>query len=151
MALSRKYIAIEYDEITQHRLRNWCYNNEIDISQSYSGNSKNPLNFRFHTTLIYSVNEIKLENKIVNLGKSYKVDAIELAYVTDNIPIIKIESKDIRELIQYYKIVHEITHSYNDHLLHISISYNSDKDLSDLMLPTFNLSFDKLIIEDIDE
>ena len=150
MSISRKYIGVEYDEITQYRLRNWCYNNGFDIEHSYSGKNINPLNFRFHTTLIYSVNQLSFKNQVIYFNKSHSVIANDLIYITDNIPVIKIESNYLRDTIKHYENL-GAQHSYDDNLMHISLSYYTNKDISHIQLPDFNLLFNKLYIEDIDE
>lgn len=153
--LSRKYIAIIYDDETQKKLRKWCQDNGFDLTKSYSGNDQKAEDFQFHTTVIYSTNKSLLENNphaSIEKTPVYPKD-FKLLDENHDIPVLRLNySEEIRNLRSYYEGL-GLKDAWPDYKPHISLSYVRDPnyDLKKLRLPTFTMTFEALKIEDIKE
>lgn len=155
--MKRKYIKLIYDDVTQKKLRQWCYEKGFDITQSYSGRNLSPEEFEFHTTIFYSSNESSLSNKTVYLDKNqtvYRSEIDSFALLGDDfdIPVIKLKNSGVISVLRELYESIGLEDEYDEYIPHISISYVRSQYYSkDIELPKFPLVFDKLRIEDIEE
>jgi len=150
--LSRKYVAITYDDKTQEKLRDWCAENRFDLSKSYNGEDQDPSDFEFHTTVFYSENEINMENQVLPLthGEAFPVK-FKLIGENKDIPVLLVSSSDLNDIRDEYER-RGLQDKWPDFLPHVSLSYvRKDYDLKGLKLPEFRMKFGELKIEDIDE
>ena len=153
MSYTRKYVSVIYDDSTQKDLRKWAISNNIDLTTKYSGVSQDVEDFEFHTTIYYSLNPIYMTNRVSKLlsSKAFFEGFDFLGYEND-IPVMKIENigviSQIREFFSGYGIVEEWP-SFNPH---ISLSYaRQNINLDALTEPKFDLIFDRVVVEDIEE
>lgn len=149
--MKRKYVAVNYDIETQKNLRNWCKENGYDLAIDYNGNIKDPNDFVFHTTIIYSKNEFDgIHNSIIDI-KKIEVKPIKFDLFGDNkdIPVLLVESE---ELIQVHKWLESIglQDYWSEFCPHISLSYAKNTGI-DKSLPNFKLYYDTIVIEDLDD
>lgn len=149
--MKRKYIAVIYDEATQINLRKWCAENDFDLSISYSGNHKEPSDFEFHTTIIYSENAVdNIINDVINVNKTY-IDAIGFDLFGENadIPVLLVKSESLNAIRKCYENIGLVDY-WPIFSPHISLTYAKNINV-DKLLPTFSLSYDKIVIEDLEE
>lgn len=152
----KKYIAVIYDNETQLRLRQWCAENHIDLTYSYSGQKQPAEAFEFHTTIFYSINDSDpmLPNGINKTPQSPVTPiGFEVLGEQRRIPVIYLESSGyVQHLRQHFSSL-GFEDKWDDYQPHISLSYSPDNDvdIDHLILPRFPLIFDKLEISDIDE
>lgn len=150
--MNKKYISIVYDSITQMLLREWCAANDFDLSFKYSGARQDSSVYEFHTTIIYSKNVSDIPDSVFELP-ARKVTPIGFDILGEQreIPVLLLEEKSLLSIKSYYESL-GLIHFYPDFKPHISLSYEDKKySLSNLKLPEFELFFDKLIVEDINE
>jgi hypothetical protein len=153
---SKKYTCVVYDKKTQELLKNWCIENGFDISVNWKGEPKE--NFEFHTSIIYSKNEVELEDSRFDFSdwhpKHRTVTPIGFKYLTntitgkDEIPVMLIKSEAIDSFYLYETGVTGLIHSYDKLIPHITLSYVY-KDIKDLKLPDFDIVFDNYVIESL--
>ena len=150
--LSRKYVAVVYDDETQVKLREWCIENGFDLTETYDGKDQDPSEFEFHSTVFYSENEIKMKNELLPLthGEAFPVK-FKLLGENNDIPVLLVSSPDLNDIRDEYKN-QGLKDKWPDFLPHISLSYvRKDYDLKGLKLPEFRMKFGELKIEDINE
>jgi len=149
--LSRKYVCVKYNAATQKKLRDWCQDNDFNLAVGFKGREQNPEDFTFHTTIFYSENRLDLAPTKKDSSGSVKVVGIKLLGEDSDIPVLGIQSDDIQKLRKEYDDL-GLKDKWPDYIPHISVSYERKQyDLSKIQLPTFNLIFDELVIEDIQE
>jgi 2'-5' RNA ligase len=151
--LSRKYVAVQYDEESQKKLRDWAELNGFDLSVNYNGEPQDPKEFDFHTTIFYSTNEVNMNNK------SDRIDPTEVTIIgikflgeEEDIPVLTISLSDgIKNLRTYYENL-GLKDQWASYQPHISLSYAKNKlDVSKIKLPNFQPIFDKIVVKEIEE
>lgn len=152
--MSKKYIAVLYDNQTQEKLREWCIQNGFDLSCNYSGEAQDPNDFDFHTTVFYSTNEADPRRH----DGEYKVEQSRVTPVgfkmlgeQQNVPVIQLAVTGyLKHLRDHFKRL-GFEDKWDDYIPHISVSYAVDRpvDISSIELPTFPIFFDKLVVRDI--
>jgi len=149
--LTRKNVCVVYDQTTQTNLRAWCEKNNFDLTVKYKGEKQKAEDFEFHTTLIYSENKLNLENVREEISGSSTCVGIDLLGENKDIPVIKIKSSSLLILRAKYEKI-GLKDKWPEYLPHISISYDKKQyDLSKIVLPSFDLTYDVLKIEDVDD
>jgi hypothetical protein len=153
MSYTRKYVSVIYDDNTQKALREWAISNNLDLTTRYSGTSQKVEDFEVHTTIYYSLNHIHMINRVSKLLPSEAFfEGFDFLGYENDIPVMKIENigviSQIREFFSGYGIVEEWP-SFNPH---ISLSYARQQiNLDTLTKPKFDLIFDRVVVEDIEE
>ena len=152
--LTTKYIAVQYDEATQKKLREWAKSNGFDLTVNYDGTSQPEEDFDFHTTIFFTTTKHDLKNetkKLVSPGQAKVVDIMMLG-VNNDIPVLKIESSDILDIRKQYEEQYGMKDAWPEYKPHVSLSYSKDTpDVSSITLPDFTLTFDKLKIDDAED
>ena len=150
----RKYVAVQYDEESQKKLREWAKENGFDLTAKYDGEKQNEKDFDFHTTIFYTSNEMEdlPEEPEYKLIESYSVTPMgfDLLGEEKNIPVIKLAPEGmIVDLRKTYEKI-GMKDQWPEYLPHISLSYvRKSYDLSGLTLPTFPITFNRVKVEDI--
>jgi hypothetical protein len=151
-AAKRKYVAVQYDEDTQRKLRKWAEDNGFDLSTKYDGTKQDPKEFDFHTTIFFTATEHNLPNhmKTIAPSGSAKVVDIMMLGVDNNIPSLKIESPMVSQLRKHYEDTYGMKDDWPTYKPHVSVSYSKEDlpDLSKVKLPTFELTFNQIKIDD---
>lgn len=150
--MSRKYVAVNYDSDTQKNLRDWCHQNGFDLTVSYSGEIKKPEDFVFHTTIFYTSNDVgdvdaefpeKMKRKTKAVG-------FELFGKDKNVPVLIVEKTAGLNLLRTWYEDLGFQDEWPDWKPHISISYAPTLPIIEhLSLPTFDLVYDVVHVEDI--
>ena len=144
---SRKYICVVYDTDTQTNLLNWSLEQGFDMTLNYEGN-KTETPFEFHTTIMYSKNRMYLDDGIYEIGP-HTAEIIGPKILFPGIKTFEIKSKFIDDLHTVYNSV-GLQHTYSDFIPHISLTYDRCTTFAeDVILPSFPLVFDRLVIEDL--
>lgn len=152
---SRKYVAVIYDDETQKNLREFYQNNGVDLTVSYNGNPQAAEEFEFHTTIFYSttLHDKSWVGSYELAGGSAIPIGYELFGLDKNVPVLKVDRSGV---ISYLRTVmsriHDMEDAWPEYKPHISISYNKDQipDIANLPIPTFPLTFNKYVIENIE-
>lgn len=154
LPLTKKYISVIYDDATQENLRNYCIEHGFDLSKTYGDETQDITDFEFHTTIFYTITEHKLKNEISSYETSqvYPVK-FELLGENKDIPVLIVESEILDNIRYKYETDYNMKDKWQDFKPHISLSYNRENipDVEKLPLPDFELVFDKLKIEDLNE
>ena len=148
-----KYVAVQYDEATQKKLREWAIKNGFDLTKTHDGDDQSAKDFDFHTTKFFSTSEHDIKNEVIDLGESEtgtaKIVGIELFGVDSNIPVLKIESLDIYGIRKYYENRYNMKDAWPEYKPHVSLSYSTNlPDMSKVKPPKFLLTFDSIKIAD---
>lgn len=147
----RKYVSVIYDSVTQFKLREYCMYNRFDLTKDYNGNSIQPTDFQFHTTIFFTVTRHKqINNNIISTGPQYVYPyGFEILGQQNNIPTVRVHSEYLDMIRKDFANV-GMKDSWDGFKPHITLSYNYDNNTirSDLKLPEFPLIFDRIVIKD---
>jgi hypothetical protein len=147
----KKYVAVQYDVLTQNRLQKWSEDNGFDLSIDYEGNRQNPKDFDFHTTIFYTTSMHHIPNYMKNIAPSgsAKVVDIMMLGVNNDIPVLKIESPMILQLRKHYAEVYDMRDEWPEYKPHVSVSYSKIlPNMSKVRLPDFELTFNRVKVAD---
>lgn len=151
--LSRKFVSIYYDEETSDKLREYCYENGIDLTKDFDDSNQAPEEFDFHTTIFFSSNESSIPESNQRLNESIVFpDHFEMLGLEKNILVLKVKSATIRGLRTYYEEL-GLEDTWPLYKPHVTLSYNKEikYDLTRLEIPKFELVFNRLVVKDIKE
>lgn len=153
MSYTRKYVSVIYDENTQANLRNWALSNKLDLTKKYNGELQKVENFEFHTTIYYSINPIYMTNRVSHLYPSEAFfDYFDLFGDEKDIPVIRLQNVGVISQIREFFSGYDMKEYRPAFVPHISLSYAKQKvDLNSLTKPNFDLIFDRVMVEDIEE
>jgi len=151
------YIACYPDKITKDRIK-YFVKEKLKLKTSHDD---------YHMTLIYSSKECKETIKIVS---SDKIVASPKEYdlfpnSTDKTGksfalVLKLESKTAKKLHDYLMKNYKLKYDYDEYIPHLTLTYDIDAadddfknklESKEIPLPDFNLVFDKVKIEEINE
>ncbi len=150
--MPRKYIAVQYDNTTSKKLRNWASANGFDLSAKFSGEKQDPKEFDFHTTVFYSSNEANLEDGLYTVQKTpVEIVGFDMLGVEKNVPVLKVTGLDLLLIRKFYAEKYKLVDEWPEYKPHVSLSYATDNlpDTDSLLLPDFVLYYDKVKIRDI--
>jgi len=153
-APTKKYVAVQYDEATQRKLRAWAQDNGFDLTTKYDGTKQDAKDFDFHTTIFFTTTEHQIPNhvKVIAPSASAKVVDIMMLGVNNDIPVLKIESPMVLRLRKHYAEVYGMEDQWPEYKPHVSVSYSKDlPDMSKVKLPTFELTFNEIKVDDAAE
>jgi hypothetical protein len=142
-----------YDENTQVNLRNWALSNKIDLTKKYNGELQKVEDFEFHTKIYYSINSIYMTNRVSRIYPSGAFfDYFDLFGNEKDIPVIRLQNMDAISQMREFFSGYDMKEDWPVFAPHISLSYARQKiDLDSLTKPNFDLIFDRVIVEDIEE
>lgn len=150
-APSKKYVAVQYDEATQRKLRTWAKENGFDLTTKYDGTKQNEEDFDFHTTIFFTTTEHDIPNhtRTIAPGGSAKVVDIMMLGVNNDIPVLKIESPMVSRIRKHYEDTYSMKDAWPEYKPHVSISYSKElPDTKNIKLPTFELTFNQIKVDD---
>ena len=150
-APTQKYVAVQYDEATQRKLRAWAEENGFDLSTKYDGTKQDPKDFDFHTTIFFTttLHQIPNHTKVIAPGGSAKVVDIMMLGVNNDIPVLKIESPMVARIRKHYEDTYGMKDQWDEYKPHVSVSYSKDlPDMDKVKLPTFELTFNEIKVDD---
>jgi 2'-5' RNA ligase len=149
----RKYVAVEYDDESQKKLREWALDNGFDLTAKFNGEKQEPEDFDFHTTIFYTTNEVPLRNRVMPQSSSEVIiTGIKFLGEDEDIPVLSVSLsgaiKDIREHFERLGLEDK----WPSYQPHISLSYAKKRvDTDKIVLPNFRPKFDRIVIKDIEE
>lgn len=149
-----KYVAVQYDEATQRKLRAWAKENGFDLETKYDGSKQDESDFDFHTTIFFTTSKHDLPNhkKVIAPSGTAKVVDIMMLGVNNDIPVLKIESPTVLRLRKHYAETYGMQDQWPEYKPHVSISYSKDlPDMDKVKLPTFELTFNEIKVDDGNE
>jgi len=149
----RKYVAVQYDDESQKKLREWAINNGFDLGIKYNGEEQDPEDFDFHTTIFFTTNEVLLRNQeIEQTPTEVIVTGIKFLGENEDIPVLSVSmSGGIEQLRKYYEDL-GLKDQWPSYQPHISLSYAKKQvDTTDMKLPDFRPKFDRIVIKDIED
>lgn len=152
--MAKKYVAVIYDNATQQKLREWATNNGFDLGYGYGGEPKDPSEFEFHTTVFFTSNDIDHYEPPYKLIEAHRVVPIGFAMLglDKDIPVLKVEpSGALAMLRQRYESL-GYQDQWEQYIPHISLSYAKQPvDTSNMAVPDFPMTFDRVKVEDLME
>lgn len=153
MSYTRKYVSVIYDENTQINLRNWVGYNNLNLTKKYNGELQKVEDFKFHTTVYYSTNPIYMTNRVSNLYPSEAFfDYFDLFGDEKDIPVMRLQNVGTISQIREFFSGYDMKEERPIFAPHISLSYAKQKvELNAINKPNFDLIFDRVIVEDIEE
>lgn len=154
--MTKKYVAIIYDDATQNNLRKWATQSGFDLGYGYGGEPKDPSEYEFHTTVFYTSNDVdhKEQEPGYNLIETHEVRpvAFDTLGMEKNIPVIKVEPTGALGMLRKKYEALGYQDQWDNYVPHISLSYaRKPVDLSLRKLPTFPLTFSYVKVEDLME
>lgn len=148
----KKYVAVQYDNDTQNRMRKWATENGFDLTKSFDGSDQDAKDFDFHTTIFFTTTEHSIPNhtKTIAPSGSAKAVGIEFLGINHDVPVLKIQSTMILRLRKHYAETYGMKDQWPEYKPHVSLSYNREQlpDLSSIALPTFELTFNQIKVDD---
>jgi hypothetical protein len=125
-------------------LEEYCKKNNIPVIGDY------------HCTIIYSKKphsgDIKEKTDID--VKAKPKEFVRFDNPDENIYALalKLDSKDLFDLHNYFMKKYDFVYDYDEYIAHVTLSYKAkDIDYKNLEVPNFDITFDKLNIEGLDE
>lgn len=153
---ARKCVLAECSDQTQLYLMDWCMQHGFDLTKSYSGDEINPLDFGFHTTVMFSTSSHCLPNINMEIGE-FDLQPVKFSVLGENTPVLEVFSPKLLQLRDVYENQHDMKSSYPDYKPHISLSYNWSGSVEDFTRMPFpgglgeRLTVDRLVMSDIKE
>lgn len=149
----KKFICLEFSYQTQQNLTKWATEAGFNLSKDYNGNPVS--DFGFHVTVICSNNgpsaplpngEMWLQNPIDFVPLNFQVLGIDR-----QIPVLVLtKTPGLLKIRQQFQDLYGLTDKFPDYKPHVSLSYawNGSPKLTQVRLPNFPLTVDKIKIED---
>lgn len=144
--MRRIYAAIYYDHKSSKLLREWCMDHGFDLTKDYDGNTIEPKEFAFHTTIFLSTNKVDMsdQNKRV-YGRSYATD-YELLGKNKDVPVLRITSPELDWFYNHFSSM-GLQSSFSTFKPHVTLSYSSGVIAQPSEIPSFPLDFGRLVVK----
>lgn len=153
--ISKKYVAIQFTEETNNKLKKYAIDNGFDLSVDYEGNTTDD-DFDFHTTVFYTNNMVDLEDgKKEAPSITAKVKSLAMLGKDNDVPVLLLDDGFLPIRKEYEK--KGLKDEWPSWKPHISLTYSKDNipDISKMKLPTFPIvaEYIKVVTQDenIDE
>lgn len=148
------FVCLNPTSRTQRRLRQYCLDNKIDISNNHKGQPIDPMKYHFHITIAYSQSPIK--TNIENNGQ-YKIepvivefDGFEYLGENEDIPVMRVRSRDLNTIYDFFIDIVGYDSKFSNYKPHISLGYQNFGVFS-LPKPNFPLIFDTIYMKTSEE
>lgn len=146
----KKYIAVNYDDETQKKMREFCDEHGFDISIKYDGEKQDPDKFIFHSTIWYTESEHGFNNGT----KERQIEATPKSFAlfgeNEDILVIEVESDELTKLHEHLKKRYSMEGKWPDYKPHVTICGGWENGLPST-LPDFNLTGNEIVIESQDD
>jgi 2'-5' RNA ligase len=136
-----KYIEVQYDAVTQSYLRQYCIDNDFDLTIRFNGRYQPTLAFDFHSTVWYTTNAVLMDNvtQTININ-----DIVPKGFALfgpgENILVLEIESEQLNSIRDTIGAQYALEDEWPDYRPHITLSYRYlDSDLPKVDLPDGNM------------
>lgn len=152
----RKYISVSMEPGSASQFASWLKDNGIVPTVDYDGNPLTaPLDY--HITIYHSTNRVLLTNRTEHIDASLKSPVkvtplgFEMFGYEKNIPVLIVEPGlllAVRDTLHAMTGIHDMWPEWK---AHITLSYDKVPVELPSELPTFDLLFDCITIQDIDD
>lgn len=147
--MREKYIAVQYNERTSRDLRNWAQMHGFQLDVGFSGEPQQPSDFDFHTTVFFSNSKHIMANGTWSvIPSAARPIGFELLGPNKDVPVLRVESRTLNWLRNYYEKKEKMTDEWPDYKAHISLSYKRNPNYQAPPMPDFPLVYDRLVIKD---
>ena len=147
---NKKFIALEVEEKSQRKLRQWCNDNNLNISKNYAQENIDPKDFYFHITLFYSNNKKYVQNGAFNIEPiKLTFSGIELLGPEHNIPTMLVHVTDeLKNLRTVYEAA-GLKDDWPEWKPHLTISYSwaGKPEIKTIDLPDFDVIVNRIIVK----
>lgn len=145
---NKKYVSVQFTEETNANLHQFCEDNGFDISHDYDGNEISSFDFKFHTTVINSINKVILPNGEFEIPL-FKLEPVkfELLGFNHDIPVLRVKSDMLSAYRKQYEDSAKLKDKWDMYKPHVSMSYKY-KNIKGLKIPSFDIIVSRLIVED---
>lgn len=148
----KKYVALNFTDTTSRMLRMWCIANGFDLTVKFNGDTIDPNQFDFHTTIFFSdtVHTTKPGTMTIKPFE-VKVKGFDMLGVEKNVPVMLVDLDNTPELRTYRDFFERQGYkdSWPEYKPHISLSYAKDRtSLEGVELPMFQIIANTIQIED---
>ena len=160
VATTRIVITLDADAETDAKLRDWCAAWGFDLAAGYGGADRDPAAFKFHLTLVASVNEIAASLADVTLALATPITvpeprALAALGADGDTPVLTVVDADGLLLALRDMFIAElgIEPTFADFKPHVSLSYRWDGVSPSLDEPVPDmgpLTFDRLTLAPLD-
>jgi hypothetical protein len=136
---TKKYIEVQYNPVTQGYLREYCLDNDFDLSTRFDGTDQTAQAFDFHTTVWYTSNSVVMPTYSQDIAINDIVpNGFALFGPDENILVLEIDSAEIRAMRDMLGDKYGLEDEWPDYRPHITLSYAFSGDLPTVDLPDGN-------------
>jgi hypothetical protein len=133
---TKKYIEVQYSDVTQGYLREYCLDNEFDLSTRFNGDDQPVQAFDFHTTVWYTSNSVVMPNYSQDIDiNDIEPKGFALFGPDENILVLEIDSEQIRSIRDKLGDEYGLEDEWPDYRAHITLSYSFSGELPTVDLP----------------
>lgn len=145
----KKYIEVQYSDESQNFLRNFCQENDFDLTTKFNGGTQAPEDFDFHSTVWFTTSEHDLHNTAHNISiEDFEAVQYSLFGPDENILVLEVTSDHLSGVRNMFGEKYDMTDEWPDYKPHITLSYSFNGDIPDIPLPDLSsLVADKLSIK----
>lgn len=150
----RRFVSLQADYTTRNALRDWAVKSGFDLEWSHGGWPQHSDHFDFHVTVIYTANAVGLDVGARSLNPLHlKPAAFGGLGENGETPVLLLEASEKLTAIRDLFLSLGCEPTYLDFAPHLSLSYrwNGSPALASLTLPDFPLTFDWLVISEVEE
>jgi len=150
----KKYVCLQFNEATQNNFREFCHENNLDLTTSFSGAKQTETEFDFHITVWFSTNEptrpLYNGDIIIPPIKTFiKPIGYDVFGENKNCLVLKLyKSKSLLEIRDYYFRNYGLVDKFPEYAPHVTLTYAYNGNIP-TSLPDFPLLVDRIQIKDI--
>jgi hypothetical protein len=120
----KKYIEIQYSPTAQGYLREYCIDNDFNLSTRFNGDDQPVQAFDFHSTVWFTTNSVVMSN----YSQDVEINDIEpkgfaLFGPDENILVLEIDSAEIRSIRDTLGEQYGLEDEWPEYRPHITLSY----------------------------
>ena len=142
---NKKYIEIQYDAVTQGYLRQYCIDNDFDLTSRYDGSKQPTLAFDFHSTVWYTTNSVLMNNSTQTININDIVPkGFSLFGPQENNLVMDIESEQLNSIRDTLGAQYALEDEWPTYRPHITLSYR----YTGSNLPQIDLPDSEFIVAD---
>lgn len=132
----KKYIEVQYSPVSQGYLREYCSQNDLDLSVKFDKSTQDPEDFDFHTTVWFTTSEHSLPNSTstINIDDIEPV-GFELFGEDENILVLEIKSEKLEEVRKEFGDKYHMQDQWPAYRPHITLSYSFTGPLPEIEFP----------------
>lgn len=121
--LERKYIELSYSDSDSALLRQFCQENNFDLSVRWDGSTQDPSLFDFHTTMWYTQSEHRIKNMKMPCYIPVKPVTFSLFGDTHSVLVIELVSDELQKIREKIGNHYGLVDTRPFYRPHITVSY----------------------------